>query len=36
MIDNVDSAALIGNAEDPDIFMPMYNLLEYIQNYFMT
>ena len=24
------------NAEDLDIFMPMYNLLEYSQNYSMT
>ena len=27
---------LIDNAEDLDIFMPIYNLLEYSQNYSMT
>ena len=27
---------LIDNAEDLDVVMPMYNLLEYSQNYFMT
>ena len=26
----------IDNAEDPDIVMPMYNLLEYSENYSMT
>ena len=26
----------IDNAEDPDIFMPMYNLLEYSENHSMT
>ena len=29
-------STLIGNAEDLDIVMPMYNLLEYSQNYSMT
>ena len=29
-------STLIDNAEDLDIVMPMYNLLEYIQNYSMT
>ena len=28
--------AFIGNAEDLDIFIPMYNLLEYSDNYSMT
>ena len=27
------NSTLIGNTEDPDIVMPMYNLLDYIQNY---
>ena len=30
------NSTLIDNAEDLDIFMPMYNLLEYSQNYSMT
>ena len=30
------NSTLIDNAEDIDIVMPMYNLLEYSQNYFMT
>ena len=30
------NSALIDNAEDLDIAMPMYNLLEYSQNYSMT
>ena len=30
------NTALIDNAEDLDIVMPMYNLLEYSQNYSMT
>ena len=30
------SSTLIDNAEDPDIVMPMYNLLEYSQNYHST
>ena len=32
----ISKSVLIDNAEDLDIFMPMYNLLEYIQNYSMT
>ena len=35
LIDNVQST-LIDNAEDLGIFMLMYNLLEYSQNYSMT
>ena len=34
-ISNINST-LIDNAEDFDIVMPMYNLLEYSQNYYMT
>ena len=30
------TSTLINNAEDLDIVMPMYNLLEYSQNYSMT
>ena len=30
------NSILTGNAEDIDIIMPMYNLLEYSQNYSMT
>ena len=30
------NSTLIGNAEDLDVVMPMYNLLEYSQNYSMT
>ena len=30
------NSTLINNAEDLDIVMPMYNLLEYSQNYSMT
>ena len=30
------SNTFIGNAEDPDIFIPMYNLLEYSENYSIT
>ena len=30
------NSTLIDNAEDLDIAMPMYNLLEYSQNYCMT
>ena len=30
------NSTLIDNAEDLDIVMPMCNLLEYSQNYFMT
>ena len=30
------SGTLIGNAEDLDIVLPMYNLLEYSQNYSRT
>ena len=30
------NSTLIVNAEDLDIAMPMYNLLEYSQNYYMT
>ena len=30
------NGTLIGNAEDLAIVMPMYNLLEYSQNYSMT
>ena len=30
------NSALIDNAEDLDIVMPMYNLLEYSQNYSLT
>ena len=30
------NSTLIDNAEDLDIVMPMYNLLEYIQNYSIT
>ena len=30
------NSTLIDNAEDLDIVMPMYNLLEYSQNYSMT
>ena len=30
------NSTLIDNAEDLDIAIPMYNLLEYSQNYFMT
>ena len=28
------NSTLIDNAEDLDIVVPMYNLLEYIQNYY--
>ena len=31
-----NNSTLIDNAEYLDIFMPMYNLLEYSQNYSMT
>ena len=30
------NSTLIANAEDLDTVMPMYNLLEYSKNYFMT
>ena len=30
------NGTLIDNAEHPDIVMPMYNMLEYSQNYSMT
>ena len=30
------NSALIDNAEDFDIVIPMYNILEYSQNYSMT
>ena len=30
------NSTMIGNAEDLDIVMPLYNLLEYSQSYFMT
>ena len=30
------NGVLVGNAEDLDIVMPMYNLLEYSKNYLKT
>ena len=35
-ISKINSTLIIDNAEDLDIVMSMYNLLEYSQNYSMT